>query len=233
MDGTFGSQFSALSLVKSQYVHTILDQSWELLHRGVHPSVRFPLQYCLDTNRCPPLKDAVNYLVGVHCSWLCQWSIYYRLSAESALCHLLDLAALTWRLLFICLELGHNSLLITKQGHMILQSLSHLSFPFVSSPGSESIGTTQLFLFRAASLLFRYRYPHRHQLCADSCVRQFSLFGLILLSASDLGLPKHTCRKWSHLSQIFLFCVELLLTNFSLEIRLDSWINHNRIRRCL
>ena len=105
MDGTFGSQFAALSLVKSQYVHTILDQSWELLHRGVHLSVRFPLRYCLDTNRCPPLKEAVNYLVGVHCSWLCQWSIYYRLSAEIALCHLLNLAALTWRLLFICLEL--------------------------------------------------------------------------------------------------------------------------------
>ena len=97
---------------------------------------------------------------------------------------------------FYLLRVRHNPLLITLQGHMILQlSLSHLSFPFVSSPGSESIGTTQLFLFRAASLLFRYRYPHRHQLCADSCVRQFSLFGLILLSASDLGFQNITVGK--------------------------------------
>ena len=32
-----------------------------------------------------------------------------------------------------------------------------------------------------------YSYPHCQQLCADSRVRQFSLFGLILISASDLA----------------------------------------------
>ena len=166
------------------------------LNRGVHLSVRFPLQYCLDTNRCPHLKDAVNYLVGVHCSRLCQWSICYRLCA---LCHLLDLAALTWRLLFICLGLGHNPLLITKQGHMNLQFLSHLSFPFVSSTGSESIGTTKLFSFCAASLLFSLQLPKPSPpLCCCPCPT-------LLIDWFDRGI----CL-WSSLS-----ANESPLTNFS------------------
>ena len=169
------------------------------LNRSVHLSVRRPLQNCLDTNRCPPLKDAVNYLVGVHCSWLCQWSICYRLSAKSASCHLLDLAALTWRLLFICLELRHNPLLITKQGHMNLQFLSHLSFPFVSSPGSELIGTTQLFSFCAAWLLFSLQLPKPSPpLCCCPCPT-------LLIDWFDRGI----CL-WSSLSGN-----ESPLTNFS------------------
>ena len=169
------------------------------LNRGVHLSVRRPLQNCLDTNRCPPLNDDVNYLVGVHCSRLCQWSICYRISAKSALCHLLDLAALTWRLLFICLELGHNPLLITKQGHMNLQFLSHLSFPFVSSTGSELIGTTQLFSFCAASLLFSLQLPRPSPpLCCCPCPT-------LLIDWFDRGI----CL-WSSLSGN-----ESPLTNFS------------------
>ena len=42
---------------------------------------------------------------------------------------------------------------------MSLQFLSHLSFPFVSSPGSELIGTTQLLLLL---LLYYFAKPVQH-----------------------------------------------------------------------
>ena len=82
---------------------------------------------------------------------------------------------------------------------MILQSLSHLSFPFVSSPGSVSIGTTQLFPFCAASLLFSLQLPSLSPtLCCCPCPT-------LLIDWFDSGI----CL-WSSLSG-----KESPLTNFS------------------
>ena len=112
---------------------------------------------------------------------------------------------------------------------MILQlSLSHLSFiSFCPIPRIEVnwYNTTIANYFHSVLLHFCSRYPHRHQLCVDSHVRQFSLCGLILVSAFNLGLPKHHCRERSHLSQIFLFCLALLLANFSLETDAVEFLN--------
>ena len=120
-------------------------------------------------------------------------------------------------------------LLITLHGHMILQlSLSHFSFiSFCLMPriGVNWYNTTIANYFHSVLLYFCSRYPHRHQLCVGSHVRQFSLCGLILVSAFNLGLPKHHCRERSHLSQICLFCLALLLANFSLETDAVEFLN--------
>ena len=82
---------------------------------------------------------------------------------------------------------------------MMLQFLSHLSFPFTSSPGSELIGTTQLFPFCAASPLFSLQLPKPSPpLCCCPCPT-------LLLDWFDAGI----CL-WSTLSG-----KELPLTNFS------------------
>ena len=82
---------------------------------------------------------------------------------------------------------------------MMLQFLSHLSFPFTSSPGSELIGTTQLFPFCAASPLFSLQLPKPSPpLCCCPC-------STLLLDWFDAGI----CL-WSSLSG-----KELPLTNFS------------------
>ena len=145
--------------------------------------------------------------------WLCKWSICDRLLAESALCHLLDIAAFTWCLLFICLELELSNKITWSYN-------PHRTFSFPLYLPRDRNQLVQHNYFYSVLHYFCSRYPHRHQLCVDSCVRQLSLFGLILSSASDLGLPKHHCRERSHLSQIFLFCVALLSTNFPLKVRL-------------
>ena len=53
----------------------------------------------LSRHKPMPTFKGCRCLVGVHCSWLCQWSMGDRLSTESALCHLPNVAALTWSLL--------------------------------------------------------------------------------------------------------------------------------------
>ena len=82
---------------------------------------------------------------------------------------------------------------------MMLQFLSHLSFPFTSSPGSELIGTTQLFPLCAASPLFSLQLPKPPPpLCCCP-------FPTLLIDWFDSGI----CL-WSSLSG-----KELPLTNFS------------------
>ena len=82
---------------------------------------------------------------------------------------------------------------------MMLQFLSHLSFPFTSSPGSELIGTTKLFPFCAASPLFSLQLPKPPPpLCCCP-------FPTLLIDWFDSGI----CI-WSSLSG-----KELPLTNFS------------------
>ena len=114
---------------------------------------------------------------------------------------------------------------VLLQDNRIAYNYPYRTFPFPLCLPQDRNQLVQHNYFHSVLLHFCSRYPHRHQLCVDSHVRQFSLCGLILVSAFNLGLPKHHCRESSHLSQIFLFCLALLLANFSLETDAVEFLN--------